>query len=76
MPEHVHEWKIRGAGFRCKDFPKCPVQLSNEEAEARLNATERLKVLIANLMAESADGPNEMGGPFIAISVIASTLEE
>ena len=41
MDEHVCEWKIRGAGIRCKDFPRCPLKLSNVEIEARLNATEK-----------------------------------
>lgn len=53
MEEHVHVWKIRGAGFRCKDFPKCPAKLSNEEVETRLNATERLSTwlrTVANII--------------------------
>ena len=44
---HKHEWVIRGAGFRCKDFPECGTQLSNADVENRLNATEELPLELA-----------------------------
>lgn len=52
---HKHEWVIRGAGFRCKDFPKCGVQLTNIEVENRLNATEELPTYAAEQIADGME---------------------
>lgn len=81
MTEHVHEWteaakQYEGVSllwFKCKE---CNEPITPEEVILRLNATERLQELIAVLQDEAKDGPNEMGGPFVAVSVIASALEE
>ena len=47
MTEHVHEWRWQDNGegyywFFCDNGPDCNAELDTEEAEARLNATERL----------------------------------
>ena len=80
MTEHVHEWALRIASdgrvyAECIAWTECMAKLTIFEAEARLNATERLSALITDLVANASDGVNEMGGPFVALSVIANILE-
>ena len=79
MTEHVCEWMISFSSnnpldgvCRCQ---WCPAILDITQTEARINATERLSALITDLVADASDGVNEMGGPFVAVSVIARILE-
>lgn len=73
---HRHKWEAETEPYEgihitcatCDDG-----YLSDEEIERRLNAVEELDELIKFLQEE--DGPNEMGGPFVAVSVIAARLE-
>ena len=77
MTEHVHEWELtfKPDSFRRVRCKHCPEQMLDFEIEQRLNATERLSALITDLVANASDGVNDMGGPFVALSVIARILE-
>ena len=76
MTEHVHEW-IPGGGYDdCFWWCSCGKDIVGDDITRRLNATERLKKLMADLQEDAKDGPNEMGGPFVAVSIIVRTLEE
>ena len=50
MTYHECVWVFRGAGIRCTSFPKCPKKLSNKQAEAMLNAAERLNAKDAKVL--------------------------
>ncbi len=75
MTDHVHEWELGSNGLIvCWAGEKKVHVMEWDKVIRRLNATERLDKLIADLQ-DSNDGPNEMGGPFVALSVIAAALE-
>jgi len=53
MTEHVHEWNIIfDIVNECKVVCYCQEEISQTEAEARLNATERLSVKNARYFAK------------------------
>ena len=75
MPDHIHTWEFEKDGaIVCRLHSNGIWVMNKDDAERRLNAMERLEKLIADLQ-DANDGPNEMGGPFVALSVIASALE-
>lgn len=78
---HRHSWRWHSDhgedGIDCRICAEAGYSPDNwmraDEVIRRLNAMEELWELMAFLQAE--DGPNEMGGPFVAVSVIAARLE-
>jgi hypothetical protein len=53
----------------------CYEELTEDEVNHRLSAHETLKDGVAELMEENEE-PNDMGGPFIALSWVADILED
>ena len=77
MTEHVHEWGPWHpwcSTYRCI-HPGCYKNMPSAEVAKRLNATERLRAGIDELMDAAKDDPNEMGGPFVSLSWVANILE-
>ena len=76
LTKHVHEWKFRVDGhdeyFRCFNLP-CEEILEVEQAESRLNATERLSANMAKALCRGMH-PN-FKAAIKALTAYANTLE-